>query len=163
MNHIFCFGHFFLSFSLLHAQSPISEFDDSDGPLKKGIIFHEDRKILMAEKFINVQFLLPFPKFSVSLKSELDLLRTMKHEIRYLPTTSAQSLEALRTIAETIALKMIELKQPFQERLAQTSTLKMTFCIGLGSFIISMLLHLFLCTCFTATINSINSCPLLIL
>ena len=46
---------FLLAFHLHASQSPISEFDDSDGPLKKGIIFHEDRKILMAE-FINVQF-----------------------------------------------------------------------------------------------------------
>ena len=85
MKHIFCLGRFVLSFSLLHAQSPISEFDDSDGPLKKGIIFLEDRKSLMAEKFTNVQFLLPFPKFSVSLKSELALLDAL-HVMWNMPT-----------------------------------------------------------------------------
>ena len=61
-----------------------------------------------------------------------------------MPTTSAQSPEIFRTVAESIALKVIEQKQPFQERLAQISTLKMTFFIGLGSCIISILLHLLL-------------------
>ena len=86
MQYIFCFGLFVLSFSLIHAQSPISEFDDSDGPLKKRIVFHEDRKILMAEKFINVQFLLPCPKFSVSPKSELALLLDALHVMWNMPT-----------------------------------------------------------------------------
>ena len=66
----------------------------------------------------------------------------MKQEIKYLPTTSAQSPEALRALAEPIAMQMVELEQPIQARLAQTSTLKMTIILGLGSFIISMLLHL---------------------
>ena len=65
------FGFLLLVLIMVRAQSPISEFDDSDGLLKKGIIFHGDRKTLIAEKFINVQFLLPFPKISVSIKTEL--------------------------------------------------------------------------------------------
>ena len=58
-------------------RSPIAAFDDSDGPLKKGIIFHENKKILLAEKFINVEFLLPFPQFAVSIKSDLAHLLTI--------------------------------------------------------------------------------------
>ena len=82
------------------------------------------------------------PSYNTKSSANLDLLRTMKQEIKYLPSTSAQSPEALRALAEPIAMQMVELKQPIQARLAQTSTLKMTILLGLGSFIISMLLHL---------------------
>ena len=83
---------------MVRAQSPISEFDDSDGPLKKAIIFHEDRTILIAEKFNNVQFLLPFLKFSVSIKAELANLLQVLQTMWDMPTytrTAAASLVSL--------------------------------------------------------------------
>ena len=40
----------------------------------------------MAENLINIQFLLPFPKFSVSLKSELALLLDALHVMWDMPT-----------------------------------------------------------------------------
>ena len=67
-------------------QSPIAAFDDSDGPLKKGIIFHENEKMMLAEKFINVEFLLPFPQFAVSIKSDLAHLLTILDSMWDMPT-----------------------------------------------------------------------------
>ena len=56
--------------SMVHLQSPVLPYDTSDGPIKKGIIFHED-KILLAKKFVKLQFLLPFPQFDVRIQKEL--------------------------------------------------------------------------------------------
>ena len=38
-----------------------------------GIIFHKESKIILAEKFVNVQFLVPFPKCNFTMK------RTMRN------------------------------------------------------------------------------------
>ena len=46
-------------------------FDDVS---KKGILFNEESKILLAEKFIPIQFLVPFPSFNFTLKSEIKTL-----------------------------------------------------------------------------------------
>ena len=75
----------FLPF-LGNSQSPISAFDDSGGPLKKGIIFHENKKVLVAEKFINVEFLLPFPKFAVYIKSDLEHILSVLATMWDMPT-----------------------------------------------------------------------------
>ena len=52
------------------------EFDiiadqDSGAILASGIIFNHVTKILLAEKFINVDFLVPFPKFETNVGAEL--------------------------------------------------------------------------------------------
>ena len=39
--------------------------------LENGIIFNHVTKILLAEKFINVDFLIPFPKFELDLCAEI--------------------------------------------------------------------------------------------
>ena len=39
--------------------------------LENGIIFNHVTKISLAEKFINVDFLVPFPKFELDLRAEL--------------------------------------------------------------------------------------------
>ena len=44
------------------------EFDDV---FKKGILFNEESKILLTEKFIPVQFLVPFLSYNFTLKPEL--------------------------------------------------------------------------------------------
>ena len=61
-------------------------FDGTDGDLKKGIIFHEDKKILLAEKFINIQFLLPFPQFDIFIKDELRNITNTLHSMWKMPT-----------------------------------------------------------------------------
>ena len=58
-------------------------YDTSDGSLKKGMYFLEDRKILLAEKFINVQFLLPF---DVQLQDKLTHLTPTLADMWNLPT-----------------------------------------------------------------------------
>ena len=58
------------------------------------------------------------------------------------PTTSSESQEAFRTLAEPIAMKMVQLRNPFEHSFAQYSTLKTILVIGLGSFLLSILLHL---------------------
>ena len=67
-------------------QSTVVPYDTSDGPLKKGIIFHEDKKILLAEKFINVQFLLPFPKLDIYIKEDIATLTSVLDQLWELPT-----------------------------------------------------------------------------
>ena len=42
-----------------------------DDALSSGIIFHKESKILLAEKFVNVQFLIPFPKYNFTLKTAM--------------------------------------------------------------------------------------------
>ena len=72
--------------SMVHLQSPVLPYDTSDGPLKKGIIFHEDKKILLAEKFVNIQFLLPFPQFDVQIQKELTHLTSVLETLWKMPS-----------------------------------------------------------------------------
>ena len=106
------------------------------------IKIHVDLPDPLAKILYTLPPLAHLPLYNTKSSANLDLLRTMKHEIKFLPSTAAQSSDSLRTLAQPIALKMVELKHPLQERLSNTPTLKMTFLIGLSSFIISMLLHL---------------------
>ena len=39
--------------------------------LSSGIIFHKESKIPLAEKFVNVQFLIPFPKNNFTMKTAM--------------------------------------------------------------------------------------------
>ena len=50
----------------LQIGSTLTTYDDV---LSSGIIFHKESKIILAEKFVNVQFLLPFPKYNFTMKS----------------------------------------------------------------------------------------------
>ena len=75
-----------LLMSMVRPQSPVLPYDTSDGPLKKGIIFHEDKKILLAEKFVNVQFLLPFPMLDVQIQKDLTHLTTVLDTLWKMPT-----------------------------------------------------------------------------
>ena len=46
--------------------------------MKKGLFAHKEKKILLAEQFINCQILSPFPTFEMSLKQEIqDLTETL--------------------------------------------------------------------------------------
>ena len=72
--------------SMVHLQTPVLPYDTSDGPLKKGIIFHEDKRILLAEKFVNIQFLLPFPQFNVQFQKELTHLTSVLETLWKMPS-----------------------------------------------------------------------------
>lgn len=56
--------------------------------LEKRILFHEETKILMAEKFISVQFLVPFPQYNFSMKPEIDSLLKRLNAMWSLPSIS---------------------------------------------------------------------------
>ena len=51
-------------------ESDIKSLDDET--LAKGVIFNEETTILLAEKFIQVEFLVPFPQFSLPIRTELN-------------------------------------------------------------------------------------------
>ena len=72
--------------SKVHLQSPVLPYDTSDGPLKKGIIFHEDKKILLAETFVNIELLLPFPQFDVQIQKELTHLTSVLEILWKMPS-----------------------------------------------------------------------------
>ena len=70
---------------LSYSEDYHQEFDDV---LRKGIMFNEESRILLAEKFIPVQFLVPFPKYNFSIKTELtELLMNLNNKWK-LPSTS---------------------------------------------------------------------------
>ena len=83
MFHIF---FIFLMPQTSHSQTPLTSYDDTDGALEKGIIFHEQKKILLAEKFIDIQFLLPFPTFSMHIKKDLEDLTSTLATRRDMPS-----------------------------------------------------------------------------
>ena len=72
--------------SIVRLQSPVLPYDTSDGPLKKCIIFHEDKKILLAEKFVNAQLFLPFPMFDVHIQKDLTHLTSVLDTLWQMPT-----------------------------------------------------------------------------
>ena len=45
-------------------------------PLKKALFFMSMKKIILAEKFIDIQFLLPFPTFSMQIKNDIQDLKS---------------------------------------------------------------------------------------
>ena len=77
---------FFVLLQSLQIAPSFAAFDKSDGNLTKGIIFHEDKKILVAEKFMNIQFLLPFPQFDAHIKDELKNITNELQSMWELPT-----------------------------------------------------------------------------
>ena len=46
---------------------------DSDEMMTNDIMFNQETSILMAETFINVQFLVPFPQFNLKIIEEYKL------------------------------------------------------------------------------------------
>ena len=51
-------------------ETPIN----TEAALDKGIIFHEEEKILITEKFINVKFLVPFPRYNFTIRQQVETL-----------------------------------------------------------------------------------------
>ena len=62
------------------AFTKVEENRENAESLSKGVIFHKKSKILLSEKFIPVEFLIPFPKYNFTMKAELrKLLRDLKN------------------------------------------------------------------------------------
>ena len=51
-------------------ETPIN----TEAALDKGIIFHKEGKILITEKFINVEFLVPFPRYNFTIRQQVETL-----------------------------------------------------------------------------------------
>ena len=64
----------------------IAQANSRQGSLDKGIFFYEETKILLAEKFINVQFLVPFPRFEMTLISSVDQIAQSLQNMWQTPT-----------------------------------------------------------------------------
>ena len=69
----------------IKADDPKKTYDDV---LQKGILFNEESKILLAERFVPVQFLVPFPKYNFSVKPELKALLRNLNEKWNIPSAS---------------------------------------------------------------------------
>ena len=54
--------------------SNLEAYTNPNELLEKGVLFHERSKILLAEKFVRVEFLVPFPTYYFDLKPEIELL-----------------------------------------------------------------------------------------
>ena len=60
----------------------VSEIINTETPTKyeavtKGILFHKESQILLAEKFVNVEFLVPFPQYDFIMKQIEDMLEKL--------------------------------------------------------------------------------------
>ena len=64
----------------------IAQTTSRQGSLDKGIFFNEETKILLVEKFINVQFLIPFPRFEMTLISNVDQIAQSLQNMWQTPT-----------------------------------------------------------------------------
>ena len=51
-------------------ETPIN----TEAAVAQGIIFHKDGKILITEKFINVEFLVPFPRYNFTKRQQVETL-----------------------------------------------------------------------------------------
>ena len=51
-------------------ETPIN----TEAALDKGIIFHKEGKILISEKFINLEFLVPFPRYNFTIRQQVETL-----------------------------------------------------------------------------------------
>ena len=45
-----------------------------EAALTQGIIFHKEGKILITEKFINAEFLVPFPRYNFTIRQQVETL-----------------------------------------------------------------------------------------
>ena len=59
---------------------------DDKGSLERGVFFHEETKILFAEKFVNAHFLVPYPKFDIQLTESLDKVAKELQNMWQMPT-----------------------------------------------------------------------------
>ena len=71
---------------LIFALPIISKASEIPEYLSRGVIFNEESKILLAEKFINVEFLLPFPTYNFSSRADMKKLLTTLKSIWKAPT-----------------------------------------------------------------------------
>ena len=71
--------HYCLFLLIFTPASVLADWDSNliassnpDDLLQKGILFHERGNILLAEKFVPVEFMIPFPTYDFSLKNDIE-------------------------------------------------------------------------------------------
>ena len=74
----------FILFCIYTAET--AEERNFEDVLEKGIIFKEETKILLAEKIVPVQLMVPFPSYNFSLKPELNTLLRRLNDMWKLPS-----------------------------------------------------------------------------
>ena len=84
MNLIWLAGSILVAISLQidenTAFTKVEENRENAECLSKGVIFHKNSKILLAEKFVPVEFLIPFPRYNFTVKTDLEkLLKDLKN------------------------------------------------------------------------------------
>ena len=67
-----CFLLFTPASVLADWDSNLIASSNPDDLLEKGVLFHERGKILLAEKFVPVEFMIPFPTYDFSLKTGIE-------------------------------------------------------------------------------------------
>ena len=82
------------------------------------------------------------PSYNTKSLANVDLRRSLKHELKNISLTVLKTPDALRTLAQPIALKMTDLKKPLEREFSHVPTFKTNLLMGLAKFFISMLLHL---------------------
>ena len=75
-----------LQHSCCVSTSELHESDEHHDLLAKGILFHEETKSLLAEKFINVEFLVPYPRYRFSVREELSPLHSNLSKMWEMPS-----------------------------------------------------------------------------
>ena len=64
---------FFLVSEIINTETP-TKYE----ALTKGILFHKESQILLAEKFVNVEFRVPFPQYDFVMKQQIeDMLKKL--------------------------------------------------------------------------------------
>ena len=58
--------------------------------LQSGILFNFQQKVLVAEKFVNIKFVLPFPPYNATLSKYLNVLAQSLSKNWYAPTKLCQ-------------------------------------------------------------------------
>ena len=60
---------------------PLKSETTENEALSKRVIFYKESQILLAEKFVNVQFLVPFPKYNFTMRKQVKDMLTKLAEM----------------------------------------------------------------------------------
>ena len=82
------------------------------------------------------------PTYITKTSANLDLIRTLQKDVTFLTMSQTFSSENIKALAQPIAMKMVDLKRPFQRPLSSMCNFTPSLWIGIASFVIAMLLHL---------------------
>ena len=82
------------------------------------------------------------PMYTTKSQANIQLLKSIKDNIKYLSPASSSTQDALHEIAKPVALKMTAMKTSYTKRFNSFADFKTTLFLGITSFLISMALHI---------------------